>query len=316
MVRTVFALSLAALMSGCGSGVAPTGATLGGESRARGAALPLKAPILVAFDTTTGSLIYWTISRHGSSSPQSLSAPLGITEPYAMVAHRNTVAIANYAPPEVVLYNVKTKVLTTLSDPYGNPIDLAIDKTETIYALNSTSVTEYQKGSSPPSQLTCSALSSGVAIAVNNEGNVFINGYDLNGVPHVFEITAGSQSCTKPHLLAERGYAGGIAVDPKTDDLIVVDDSQFCAGPKGRMLIYPPPYREQTVQRRILRPEYCAGGVRLNAASTRLFFADSTVSDGFPLISQRNYPSVTGRAVYSSSDSFSGFTTIPNTLPN
>jgi hypothetical protein len=50
------------------------------------------------------------------------------------------------------------------------------------------------------------------------------------------------------------------------------------------------------------------------------FYADSTVSAGFPLVDQAKYPSGKYETQYSngysSSGFFAGFTTIPNTLPN
>lgn len=57
-----------------------------------------------------------------------------------MVANGNVVAIANSSPAEVVTYNVKTKAENTLSDPYGEPYDIAVDKHGTLYAMNKATV--------------------------------------------------------------------------------------------------------------------------------------------------------------------------------
>jgi hypothetical protein len=70
----------------------------------------------------------------------------------------------------------------------------------------------------------------------------------------------------------------------------------------------------------VLGATYCAGGVRLDAQSEHIFEADATVSAGFPLLDQSRYPSAKSEGVYQNGDysngNFSGFTTIPNRLPN
>ncbi|MBV8066740.1 MAG: hypothetical protein JO113_02100, partial [Candidatus Eremiobacteraeota bacterium] len=110
--------------------------------------------------------------------------------------------------------------------------------------------------------------------------------------------------------------------DPKTDDLIVVDNPDLCAGGfEGRMIIYSKPYERRTARHRNLNATYCAGTFRLDARSSRIFASDSTVSAGYPLIDQRSYPKALNGATYQdgefgSSGYFGGFTTIPNTLPN
>jgi hypothetical protein len=307
----------ATLLAACGQNTAPS--TAGYSALRLAGAAPatrLKTPALIALDNQTGQLEYWPITQNGSDSPQVISGSLGVGSEYGMVGDGRVVAFANYSPAEVVTYDLRDKVQTVYNDPYGNPIDLAISKKHTLYALNLNNVAVYPRGSSQPSELTCQFVTDGVAIAVDNEGDVFVNGYGPNGFMGVVEFAAGSQTCTKPHLRAERGYAGGVGVDPKTDDLIVVDNPDLCAGGiEGRMIIYPKPYRQRTSHRRILWATYCAGTFRLDATSTHIFFADSTVSAGFPLIGQRTYPEARGSGVYQNGDP-GGFTTIPNTLPN
>ncbi len=279
-----------------------------------------KVPKLITLDTATGQLEYWPIEPSGGSQPHPLSGPLGIYNGYEMAADGNVVAIANYNPAEIVTYNVRTKRERTLADPYGGPVDVAIDKLGTIYALNLDSIAVFKAGSSQPSELTCSAVSNGIAIAVDNESDVFVNGYGSHGFMGVVEFSAGSSTCKAlTRLRQERGYAGGIGIDPKTDDLIVVDDPDDCAGGiEGRMLIYAKPYRREAVRWRNLDAQYCAGTFRLDATSTHIFVSDATISDGFPLIDQRTYPGAKGSGVYGDgySGDFSGFTTIPNALPN
>ena len=318
----IILVTVAALLAGCGPGATPNGSGLF-VPVSRGAAGVVPAfttPALIAFDTQNGALGYWPIKRGGGRTLQSLSGPLGIYSGYAMAANGNVMIIANYSPAEVMTYNVKTKAQKTMGDPYGQPYDVAVDKKRNIYALSPGSVAVYKAGSSTPSQLTCSHISSGQAVAVDNEGDVFVNGYGPSFMG-VVEYPAGSRTCQVLHLRTELGYAGGVGIDPKTDDLIVVDDPDLCAGGiEGRMIIYPKPYKARTSIRRILGATYCAGIFRLDANSEHIFYSDSTVSAGFPLIDESRYPSAKAVGVYMngyySNGNFAGFTTIPNTLPN
>jgi hypothetical protein len=280
----------------------------------------LPSQALIAFDTANGSLGYWPIKKGGGKTLQPLTGPLGVDGGYAMAANGDTVIIANYSPAEIVTYDIDTQAESTMHDPYGNPLDVAVDTQGDIYAMNTASVAVYKVGSSQPSKLSCSYMSISEAIAVDNEGDVFVDGYG-SSFQGVVEYASGSSSCKIPHLRKSLGYVAGVGVDPKTDDLIVVDDPDLCAGGlEGRMIIYPKPYEQRTSRRHVLSATYCAGIFRLDASSTHIFYADATVSDAFPLIDQARYPSGTYEGQYEngyySGGNFSGFTTIPNTLPN
>ena len=168
---------------------------------------------------------------------------------------------------------------------------------------------------------TCSQIDVYEAIAVDNEGDVFVDGYGPKKFMGVVEYPHGTAKCAVLHLRATRGYVAGVGVDPLTDDLIVVDNPDFCAGGiEGRMTIYPRPYEQRTSVRRILPTVYCAGQFRLDATSTHIFYSDATISDGFPLIDQARYPSGKYEGTYQdgyySGGNFAGFTTLPNRLPN
>lgn len=313
--------ALAALAAaGCGRGTTPSlsGATLGAPQSHMAIAPDFKKPALITLNTLNGELEYWPIQPGGGAStpPQAISGPLGIYSGYGMAANGNVVIIANYSPAEVVTYDVKTKAENTLPDPYGGPLDVAVDKSGTIYAMDNAYVAVYKAGSSQPSRLSCpQLLNQNVAVAVDNETNVYVDGYGprFNGV---VEFRKGSQTCRR----AARGYIGGVGVNPRTDALIVVDDPNLCAGGlEGRMIIYPKPYLERNSRRRNLNATYCAGTFRLDATSSIILVSDATVSAGFPLIDQRSYPSAKNEGRYGgygSSGYFGGFTTIPNTLPN
>ncbi len=310
----VFAGCSGSATPGNPSALSPPGPESAGKSPS------LTEPALIAFNTYTGTLGYWPIRHGGSETLAPLTGSLGISSGYAMAANGNLMVIANYSPAEVVNYNLKTKAQATMSDPYGGPYDVAIDKKGDIYALNLASVALYKAGSSQPSELTCSYITTAEAIAIDNEGDVFVDGYGPSGFQGIVKYPAASQSCTKLHLRAVRGYIGGVGVDPKTDDLIVIDDPGLCAGgPNGRMVIYPKPYKQRTSIRRELYSTYCSGTFRLDAGSTHIFYSDTTVSAGFPLVDEARYPSGKYEGQYSNgyySSGFGGFTTIPNRLPN
>jgi hypothetical protein len=317
--------ALAALaVAGCGGGTVPSfsSATLGAPQSHRAIAPDFKKPALITLNSQSGQLEYWPIVPGGSYTPQTLSGPLGVYAGYGMAANGNVVIVANYSPAEVVTYDVKTKAENTLPDPFGKPFDVAVDKSGTIYAMDKAYVAVYKAGSSQPSRLSCpQLLNENIAVAVDNETNVYVDGYGprFNGV---VEFRKGSQTCRSLHLRSVRGYIGGVGVNPNTDALIVVDNPNLCAGGlEGRMIIYPKPYLERNSRRRNLNASYCAGTFRLSSDSSIIFVSDSTVSAGYPLIDQRSYPSAKNEGTYGagqfgSSFYFGGFTTIPNTLPN
>lgn len=283
----------------------------------------LKSPALIGLNYNTGALEYWPIRPIGGNHPRTLSRPLGVGGSGSMVANGHVVAITNAYPPEVVTYDLKTKNKSTLPDPYGTPIDIAIDKSATLYVVNiaksKSSVTMYPVGA-PPRDLVCQYMTIGEAVAVDNEGDIFVNGYGPAGFTGVVEIPNGPsgpqpQNCTKLPLKAELGYVAGLAIDPKTDDLIVLDDPSSCAGgAEGRMTIYPKPYQKSTGRSRVIGRN-CSGTLRLNATSTVVFVGDASVSGGYSFVLQRTYPDGRDLGIYTGGSPI-GFTTIPNTLPN
>jgi hypothetical protein len=311
------------LIAGC-AGDATTPILSGIPSEARlgshRASPSLTTPALITFDPQTGGLAYFKIQHNGNQSLNPFTSSLGISAAYALAGDGDVVIIASYSPAAIVTYNVNTKTQTTMSDPYGNPYDVAVDRHGNIYAMSTANVAVYKAGSSIPTELTCSFVDTSEAIAVNDEGEVFVDGYGST-FEGVIEYPAGSQHCMKPHLRATLGYIAGVGVDPKTDDLIVVDDPDDCAGGiEGRMVIYPKPYEQRTSIRRVLNAAYCSGAFRLDASSTHIFYSDATVSDGLPIIDEARYPTAKFEGQYwlgyFSSQTFSGITTIPNRLPN
>lgn len=315
------AMAAAFLFAGCGGTALPTATTSqAGAAPAAHEATSFTKPALVAFYSFYHALGYWPISSKGGTQLTRISDSLGIIYGDGLAANGNVVIMTNYQPAEVVTYNVKTKAEKTLVDPYEGPFDVAVDKHGTIYAMGHTSVAVLKAGSTP-TRLTCPRVDNAQAVAVNNEGDVFLDGYGPASFAGVVEFRAGSTACSVPPLHPTEGYLAGVGVDPKTDDVIVVDDPDFCAGGvEGRMIVYRKPYGKGPSFQRILSTQYCANRFRLDAHSKHIFYADATVSAGFPLIDQAEYPSGKYETQYSngfsSAASFGGFTTIPNTLPN
>jgi hypothetical protein len=317
-------IALAAVFAaGCGSNATPPALNnlSAPQQVSPDTARSAKTAKLIAFNPANEKLEYWPIEPNGSRKLTALSGALGVSVVTALAGDGNVVRMAVYSPAEVLSYNIKTKATSTLSDPYGSPIDIAIATNHTIFALNLKNVAVFSPGSSQPKELSCSYISQGQAIAIDNEGDVFVGGYGGVAFTGVVEFPAGSSTCQRVPIRKVSGYIGGVGIDPKTDDLIVVDNPGLCAGGlEGRMRIYSKPYGHRHVVQRNLRATYCAGTFRLDATSSLIFAQDATVSAGTPFIDQRTYPgakrSGTYHGAFGSSSNPLGFTTIPNTLPN
>ena len=282
------------------------------------ATLPAKA--LFALSTDTGSLEYWPLLAKGGADPTGITGgPTGVAGG-ALAANGDELALTN--GNGVILYNVSTGATAALPDPDGYAADVAIDTNGSIYVVNflakGGNVVMYPAGSGAPVEINCGLLDYAETIAVDNEGDIFVN---QNGAfTGVVEIPHGAngpdaRQCSKLALKREPGYVGGIVVDPKTDDLVVLDDPDLCAGGKeGRVTVYPKPYQKSTGHSVELGAN-CAGTIRLNAKSSMMFVGDESVSGGETYILQRGYPSGKPLGMYSGGDP-AGFVTIPNTLPD
>ena len=286
-----------------------------------------KTPAVIAYDSDTERLEEWPIAANGGSGTHYVSPNLGIYEATAMVADSYVVTIAEYNPPELVSYDVGTGATTSIADHLGNPLDLAVDGQSKLYALHLNSVGVFRPGSSSvPQQLTCSYMTQNQSIAVDNEGDVFVNGYGPSQFIGVVEYPAGSSTCVKlPLKQTETAYVAGIGVDPKTDDLIVEDNPQLCAGGnEGEITVYSRPYGRHIVAKHNLRAN-CPGLFRLDATSTKIFFADGPPElapahrqkfcSAYGCIDQRSFPDARDRSTYVGGLP-TAVTTIPNAIPN
>jgi hypothetical protein len=320
-MRSLAVLATLCLVTAC---AVPSSQMPSGDSAAPALRSAAQSGKLISLNARTGSLEYWPISPHGGHSPVKLSPKLASNPAFVGAADGMTILLASQGPPALILYDLKRMRQRTLPDPYGTPIDIAIDAYHNIYLLNvgpGGSITRYDAGSLQPVKVTCSKIGLGEAIAADNRGDLLINGYPPRGAAGVIEIPSGPsglqpQSCFRVrHLVLESGYVGGIAVDPKSDDLLVLDDPDECAGGyEARLSVYPVPYGSITGSVHELNAN-CSGGLRLNASSTLLFYGDESVSGSYGYIRQATYPAGEDTGVYSGGDP-AGFTTIPNRLPN
>ncbi len=322
---------IATVVAGCnaiasGPSLQPSGGTQGSPpnaQRANAGRPTLQIPALIGV-SNEGVLKYYPIKPHGGGRPQRIGKIPHLSRAAGMVANGDELAIASQRPPGVVLYNVTTQAQSTLADPYGTPLDIAIDTNANLFVLNARdndqgNVTMYRANSSKAIELDCRYIGLGEAIAIDNEGDIFVNGYQQSfaGVVEIPNGPRGPQpgKCRRLDLRAEKGYAAGVAVDPKSDDLIVVDDPDRCAGgQEGRMTIYPKPYARNTAHTVDLKGN-CVGQTRLDANSRIVFAFDETVSGGISYLLQRGYPGGRKMGSYRRGD-LSGITTIPNSLPN
>ncbi|GAC1659461.1 MAG: hypothetical protein NVS9B12_12670 [Vulcanimicrobiaceae bacterium] len=300
----------------------PVGLNTLGMDSTLSAASGITVPALITSNIRGGALEYWPLSPTGGRMPTPFSKHLGLGFS-AMAANGNTLAIASQGESALVLYNVATAAQTNVADPYGIPQDVAIDKGGNYYVLNfvnpQSNFTKYDASTLQATDMTCSLIGLAYSIAIDNEGDVFVDGYGPKFNIGVVEIPNGPgglqpQNCLKLPLRAQPGYSGGITVDPKTDDLLVMDNPGLCAGGiEGRVTIYPKPYDKSNF-RTIYSNANCAGTIRLSADSSTIFIGDQDVSGSFGFILQRRYPD--GRAMGAYYGGGGSFTTIPNTLPN
>ncbi|HZT12788.1 MAG TPA: hypothetical protein VFA29_08290 [Candidatus Baltobacteraceae bacterium] len=279
----------------------------------------LQTPALLTIDYHSGALEYWPIRPKGGKAPIEIAK--SVAHGGAMAANGSQVAVANAIPSQVVVYDVATNKKRVLADPFGEAADIAIGKDGTIYVSNirkkNADITAYPQGSPPAKEITCGLFGVSGYIAIDDESDIFFNGYFSNNNAGVIEIPhgGGPNACRALNLNPETGYVSGVAIDPKTDALLTLSDPDLCAGGyEAEMTIYPKPYTPKTATVREMNAN-CSGGLRLNADSSILFYGDSDVSGSYSFIRSATYPRGINIGTYSGRGP-SGFTTIPNTLPN
>jgi hypothetical protein len=279
-------------------------------------------PAIYSINFSSGRLEFWPLSPSGGTQPTVLST-FGARD--GMAADGSVLLFGALHHQSLVLFDTISQTEKQFADPFGPPGDIAVDKHHNIYAVSyatpDSKVADFPANDrNHPFELSCSLLHIGGVIAANNEGDVFVVGA---GPPPgnatislEYERSAtGHAACRNMHLVAPSDNASGLAVDPKTDDLLIMDNPGECAGGlEGRVRIFPKPYQQGNF--RVLQMgANCSGGLRLNADSTVIFAGDEDVSGSFSFILQRTYPGGRALGTYFGGDT-TGFATIPNSLPN
>ncbi len=251
------------------------------------------APIVIAVGGKTG-LEYWPLMAKGSNTPTPISGITGLLPTGNLAVRGSQVIIPNGST--VIVYDLNTKRQTVLPDPSGSGLDAAVGRDGTIYVAN-----EIRGGSNvamyPPAGpsriLSCPLVSYALFIAVDNEGDIFLDDITSDEIAEIPNGPSGPDPnrCTTLDLKpAQTGYAAGITIDPNTDDLLVLDDPDLCAGGiEGRLVIHKKPYT-QGVGRSLVVGRNCSEGVRLNAASNVVIVGDRDVSQLWPFLLERTYP--------------------------
>jgi hypothetical protein len=321
---------LAALTAGCstsstaGSGPAALQRDLYSSSTtdAGVAIASLKGPLVIAEDANDKALEAYPLQPGGSNKPQQLTN-VGLFGSGGIVANGRVVAGLHQHPSWIVLYDLTTNTGERLPDHNGLPIDIAIGKDASLYVVNyrpsGTNVGYYPPGQSKPEELQCKIQNLSENIAVDDEGDIFLNGYENRSLG-VVEIPNGPNGpepgkCKALDLQPENGYVAGLAIDPKTDALITLENPGLCAGgEEGRMTIYPKPYNANNNTWHDIGVN-CAEDMRLNRDSTIVFVGDHDASGVNSFILQHSYPDGRSMGAYHNGQP-DGFTTIPNRLPN
>ena len=199
----------------------------------------------------------------------------GVSVPGGLLLVKDDLYVANAGGNNILL--VRSGVIfDTLADPGQDPSSIAVSRKGTFYVANifnqqlgPGSISVYAKGSkTPTSMLTSPTFSQVIGIAVNGAGDVFANnnqGFFSGG--QVIEFPGGTgtgQVLTNIHVKT----AGGLKIDPITQDLLVVDQHA------RKVRVYAPPYTGRPKASYPVPNGGSAVDVTFDRASSLLYFAD------------------------------------------
>lgn len=283
----------------------------------------LQTPALLAINPHKGAIQYWPIALKGASHPATLYRNLELQHANGMAADGRIAATAIYDPASIFLYDTSTGRSSMLADPYGAPINVAIDKNENIFALHYTvnkaiNITMFRGGLPPAKELTCNLARYGASLSSDDEGDLIVGGYGTYTTKVIeFENGPNGLQSGKCSLLSLRlqpvDDIETVQVDPKTDDLVVLDNPDLCAGGReGRITIYPKPYRYGNAHSIVLGG-VCPSDLHLSADSKYAFVID--VIKGAQRVRQITFPDGKKLGFYSGGFPTS-ITTVPSALPN
>lgn len=278
------------------------------------------APLLVAAGGERLGLQAWAVGPLARATPFELPGSRGLLGYGGMASDGARVVIGNGTT--LAVYDLRARRLTFVPDRFGHPLDVAFGRDGTLYVANlradSANVAVYPRNAAPR-QVGCAALVAPDHLAVDDEGDIFVT---QNGArPGVVEIPAGPNGpdgarCTALALdPGVAGYAAGVAIDPKTDDLLVLDNPSRCAGGlEGRVTVYRRPYGRAR-GRSLVLGRNCASGLKLSAGSTLLYLGDEGTAGPPEIILQYGYPSGRYLGAYGGGEP-GAFVPLPAPLPN
>jgi hypothetical protein len=286
--------------------------SLGGELAA--AALPAsRTQYLFSTDYARDRVDRWKIlNQPDGSSPSKWYKAL--SSPEGLAAANGALWIANTGASDILSVDAAGKLAGTLNDPHEFPVNLTAAPNKTLYVANvfTTSFkagdvvyyTNYGTASSKPSgTLRNSSFFQVIGIAADSAGDVFVsnNTQEFAG-GEVVEFPGGSGTGTVLTNVAV-SVAGGLAIDPKTQDLLVVDQSAS----NGAISVYAPPYTGGAIAT-YDHSQFI--DITLDAKGRNLYCADS---DGY--VDVYGYPSGSFEGAYARVDEPIGVAVQPPPAP-
>lgn len=239
--RSIGAVAVAALLSGCVGGVTGGGGALPGASNSAPSAVRAnKAKPVVFIPNLSSTVTFYSANIHEHNPPALGDITEGVTRAEAVWVDRHGVLyVLNSEPyPSVEEYKPETEQpFMSLSDKLYEPASVAVDRSGTVYVDDQNAgnpvVYEYAGGSSVSKTVAIPNVGRDEIgpLAVDPKGNVFIGGFDVESQSSfLFEIPTGGSKAKQITLNSFPGEA--IAFDAK--------GNLFSCGQAGNCAVYPP----------------------------------------------------------------------------
>jgi hypothetical protein len=154
--------------------------------------------------------------------------------------HNRNLYVANATGGNVTEYNVKQKLTFTYSSGLTDVVDVTVDKSGNVYAVDfgddsPSRVVEYPPNSTVPSA-SCSTGLANDGVVVDPSGDVFVSGFNVQTMQgNIVEYKHGLTGCHRAKLHLAFQTAGGLQMDAHLNLLACDQDSGIN--------IIPPPYK-------------------------------------------------------------------------